>query len=160
MKINKDAVFKQKRNNLLSTIGFLNALNDNLSREEALNIAKEAATNFMIEHYKLIFDGTEPNTHKRFNRFREYYEKYPQISPYCEIVKSTEKYLEVNFHRCPLSEILFSENLFHFIESFCYSDYGFTKKLLPGVNFKRKTCIANSDRNCIMVWKFDKDISP
>ncbi len=152
MEIIQDNILKDKRNALLSTIGFLKALEKNLSKDLAYKIAVQAAANFMIMHYENILKGTEPGKQERFDAFRRYYENYPSISPYCEVIESKPNYLKVNFHRCPVAEILYQENLFHFASAFCKSDKAFTDALLPGVKFNRNSDIVKGDIACIMSW--------
>lgn len=157
MKITKDKIFYDKKNILRSTIAFLHAIKSKLPEELAIEVADEAAANYMISVYEEMFKGTVPGTQKRFNTFRSNYEAYPEKSPYCEILKSTNKCLIVRFTRCPYAEILSSEGLFDFAASSCLSDSVFTDKLLPGVEFTRKSSVVKGDEACLMKWKYIKE---
>jgi hypothetical protein len=156
MKVIRDKIFNDKKTAALPTISFLKALKKNLNQKTAFKIAVDAAANFMISHYENILGDTEPGTQERFDKFREYYEKYPEISPYCEILESTQKILKARFTRCPWVEILYSEDLFHFAPAYCLSDHAYTEKLLPGVTYTRARGIVKGDNFCGHKWIYSK----
>jgi hypothetical protein len=153
MNVIKDTIFIEKKRNLASTLNFLNALKTKLNIEDAVEIAEIAAANHLIQHYKEIFKGTIPESQERFDVFRKYYEAYPLISSYCEIIESNKDCLKVKFNRCPHAEILSDEDLFEFAPASCKSDIAFTEELLPGVKFSRESSIVDGDKTCIMVWE-------
>jgi hypothetical protein len=155
MKVKKDKIFHEKKLAALPTIGFLKALRDHTDKKEAFRIAEKAAANFMIAHYGNILRDTDAGTQERFDVFRRYYEKYPEISPYCEILESTPTKLRVVYNRCPWAEILYEENLFLFAPAYCASDRAFTEKLLPGVSYSRNENIVKGHNSCHHVWCFD-----
>ncbi|WKZ71063.1 MAG: L-2-amino-thiazoline-4-carboxylic acid hydrolase [Melioribacteraceae bacterium] len=152
MKIFRDKVYLEKKKNLLSTLSFLKAIDSNLPLQKAIEIADYAAANYLITYYEEVFDGTEPASQQRFDRFREHYLQHSLKSSYCEVIESTETYLKVQFLRCPFVEILDDEKLLHFAESSCKSDQAFTEKLLPGVKFNRLSSIVAGEQKCIMEW--------
>jgi len=153
MHSSKDEIFNEKKKALRSTLSFLKAIKKNVTKSKAIEIANDAAANFMISIYRDVFEGTKPSTQKRFDAFRNFYENHPKTSPYCEILESTSKTLKVVFHRCPYAEILKEEDLFEFANSSCLSDLVFTKKLLPNVSFKRERSIVKGDNQCVMLWR-------
>lgn len=160
MEIIKDNIFLAKKNALRSTISFLKAIKSRMPEKLAIELANEAANNFMIGVYEDVFKNTAPYSQARFDAFRTFYEAHPKTSPYCEIIESTSSCLKVRFYRCPHAEILQSENLFEFAQSSCLSDVAFTSKLLPGVEFKRESSIVDGDSTCVMKWeKLNKDKS-
>lgn len=156
MNSSKDEIYYEKRKALKSTLSFLHAIKNNLDKNKAIEIANDAAANYMISVYEDIFIGTEPTTQERFDTFRKFYENYPKTSPYCEILESNSNKLKVVFHRCPFAEILKDEDLFEFANSSCLSDVAFTEKLLPKVKFTRESSIVNGDTKCVMIWGKNK----
>ena len=154
MEIIKDKIFHDKKNALKNTIAFLRAIKSKLSEKLAIEVSNEAAANFMIAIYGDVFKGTEPNTQKRFDVFRAYYEAHTKKSPYCEILESNDSCLKVRFNRCPHAEILNSLNLLEYAGSSCLSDIAFTEKLMPGVEFTRESSIVEGDNTCVMKWKY------
>jgi hypothetical protein len=153
MIIVKDEIFHAKKKALKSTLSFLKAIKERLPESQAIQVADTAAASYMIETYAKVFEGTEPETQERFDRFRSFYESHPKTSPYCEIMESTTTTLKVKFSRCPHAEILSSENLFEFANSSCLSDIALTKELLPGVTFTRESSFVNGNKDCVMEWK-------
>lgn len=152
MKIIEDDIFRNKREALKSTIAFLRVLKNILPPKQAALIAREAAVNYMLSVYEDVFLGTVPGSRKRFDVFRENYKKHALITPYCEILISTEYCLRVKFKRCPYAEILSSMDLFEFAEAFCLSDLAMTEQLMPGVEFSRGSSIVGGHTECIMNW--------
>lgn len=154
MKIIKDKIFYDKKNALKSTVAFLQAIKSKLPEELAIEVASEAAANFMISTYEEVFEGTEPGAQERFDNFRAFYEVYPEKSPYCEILESSNICLKVRFNRCPHAEILSSLDLFEYAASFCLSDIAFTSKLMPGVEFTRESSVVEGEDTCVMKWEY------
>ncbi len=153
MKIEKDNLFLEKKNNLKSTISFLKAIKEILPLDMAIEVSNKAASNYMISIYEDVLEGTNPDTQQRFDRFREFYEAHPKKSPYCDIMESSTSILKVRFNRCPHAEILMSEDLFQFANSSCLSDNVMTDSLLPGIVFSRESSIVNGSSTCIMKWE-------
>ena len=98
----------------------------------------------------------EDNFTKLVDEFRKYYEKYPEISSYCEILESTPQILKVRFNRCPWAVILYSENLFYFASAYCLSDKTYTEKLLPGVTYTRSKNFIEGNNSCDHKWVYNK----
>ena len=151
----KDEIYTKKKEQLQSVIGFIKAIDNNLNSKEAFKIVSDAAANFMISHYEKIIKGAPEN--EKFSIFRKYYEKYPKISSYCEIIESNSQILKVKFTRCPLNEILRDENLSKYAAAYCQSDKAFTDALLPNVKFNRTKGIIDGDKYCILSWKSKKN---
>ena len=154
MKIIEDNIFFQKKDELASTIIFLKAIKLHAPSEIALKIAEEAAANQSFSYYKKVFQKSDNLVEERFNTFRKNYEAYPKKVPYCKILISNKKCLQVEFLRCPYAEVLQSENLSEFTEASCASDIAFTEKFLPGIIFTRESSIVEGDKTCIMKWQF------
>ncbi len=149
----KDEIFYKKKKETAPTLCFLKALKLKLSINEAIEIADAAASEYMIQYYEDIFKDINEKTQERFNKFREHYERYPNQSPYCEVLESGSNVLKVRYNRCPLRDVLICEGLGEFAFSFCKSDATFTERLLPGVKLTRECSIVSGDKHCIMRWE-------
>jgi len=152
MEVIKDDIFYAKRMLLKSSISYLNAIKQLLPPEVGIKVAKLAAENYILSYYQDVFKNTLPGSQERFDKFRKHYESYPKTSTYCEICASNKSSIIVRYKRCTYAEILYDEHLSEFASLFCNSDMIFTKALLPGVDFVRKSSIISGDNECLMIW--------
>ena len=156
-KKSKDEIFEAKRKQSFTAISFLSALAENLEFETAFKIAENAFTKYMIKVYEDVLGATEKGSQERFDCFRKSYEDYAEKTSYCKIIESTSKVLEARFERCPFFEILVDFKLEDLGYSFCLSDPGFTKELLPNAKFSRKHTIAKGGPYCDNRWELRLD---
>ncbi len=156
-KKNKDDIYQKSFRNHLMTIGFLEALKDNLDSELAFMIACKGFTNYMNHYYNLVLKGIPKGSQRRFDRFREHYTNYALNCEYIQIVQSNTDILKVHYTRCPFVEIMTDFELHEFSRAFCLSDCEFTRSLLPGVVFTRTQEIASGGSFCDHTWSFKKE---
>ena len=150
----RDEIFKKKKEESLTAVSFLAALNDNLDKDTSFKIALDAFTRYLTNLYKKVLEKTTEGSQERFDKFREFYEEFAEKTPYCEILESTSTILKVKFIRCPFFEVLKDSNLEYLAHAYCLSDPAFTKNVLPGVNFSRKHLISNNEPYCDNTWEF------
>ena len=153
---NKDDTYQQSLRNHLMTIGFLEALRDNLDSKLAFKIACDGFTNYMNHYYNLLLKGITKGSQRRFDHFREHYENYALNCEYIHIVQSSTDILKVRYTRCPFVEIMTDFGLHDFSRAFCLSDYEFTRHTLPGVVFTRTQEIASGGGFCDHTWSYKK----
>ena len=153
----KDEIFQASREKHLMTVSFLVALKSNLSHKKAFEIAANAFANYMINYYELILSSTRRGSQRRFDKFRQHYEEYACKSGYISVLASKSNVLRVRFERCPFAELMTEYDLGDFSYAFCLSDYAFSKKVLPGVKFRRMHEIVRGDKYCDHEWTFDKE---
>jgi len=136
------------------TVGFLTALQSNLSYKKAFEIAARAFANYMINYYELILSSTRRGSQRRFDKFRQHYEEYARKSGYIKVLESESNKLRVRFERCPFAEVMTEYHLGDLSSAFCLSDYAFSEKVLPGVKFNRMHEIVRGDKYCDHEWIF------
>jgi hypothetical protein len=156
-KYRKDEIFQSSREKHLMTVGFLTALKTNLGYKKAFEIVANAFTNYMINYYELILSSTRRGSQRRFDKFRQHYEEYARKSGYISVLASKSNVLRVRFERCPFAELMTEYDLGDFSYAFCLSDYVFSKKVLPGVKFRRMHEIVRGDKYCDHEWTFHKE---
>ncbi|MHA2225641.1 MAG: L-2-amino-thiazoline-4-carboxylic acid hydrolase [Candidatus Hodarchaeales archaeon] len=150
----KDTIYKQKKEQLLSTVSFLTALKENLDHDTAFKIASDAFTKFMTAYYENILSSYEKGSQERFDHFRKSYEQFSEKTPYCDIIDSSSTVLKVKYTRCPFFEVLKDQELENLAYTFCLSDPAFTEKVLPGVIFTRDHEIVTGGEYCDHTWNF------
>lgn len=132
-------------------------LKNNFGHKKAFQLAVEGFSNYMAEYYNLILEDTQPYSQKRFDKFRKHYAKVASRIPYMQIIHSSKNILKARFKRCPFSEVMKHYRLKGFSYAFCLSDPAFTKKVLPGVKFRRKSLISKGGRYCDNTWIFKEN---
>jgi len=152
----KDEIYKQKKLETLTTQSFLAALKENLDKDTAFKIAKDAFERYMTGLYNNILASTKEGSQERFDKFRQFYEEYAEKTPYLKIIESTPNILRVKYERCPFVEILKDMDLDDLAYAFCLSDPAFTQNVLPGVKFSRTGEIARGAAYCDNMWEFEK----
>jgi len=150
----RDEIFEQSQQRHLMVVGLLTALKDNFDHETAFRIAVEAFSNYMVNYYSLVLDGTEKGSQERFDAFRKHYERYANKSAYCRIIESTPTALKVRYDRCPFAEVMEKYELSELTYAFCLSDPAFTKEILPSVDFHRRHVIVKGDAFCDHAWTY------
>jgi len=155
-KYRKDEIFQSSREKHLMTVGFLTVLKSNLGHKKAFEIAANAFANYMINYYELIVSSTKRGSRRRFDMFKQHYEEYARKSGYIRVLASKSNVLRVRFERCPFAEVMTEYNLSDLSRAFCLSDYAFSKKVLPGVKFRRMHEIVRGDKYCDHEWTFHK----
>lgn len=156
-KCRKDKIFQSSKEKHLITVGFLTALKDNLSHKKAFEIAARGFANYMTNYYELILSSTKKGSQRRFDKFRQHYEGYARKSGYISVLTSKSDVLRVRFERCPFAELMTEYDLGDLSYAFCLSDYAFSKKVLPGVKFRRMHEIVRGDKYCDHEWTFHKE---
>jgi hypothetical protein len=150
----EDPVFRQAEQRHLLTVGFLSALRDRLSPEEAFSVARSAFAHYMIAYYSAVLGTTAEGSQERFDVFRRHYEAYAAASDYLYVVESTSTVLAVRYERCPFFDVLSKYGLADFGYAFCLADPVFTEKVLPGVCFRRTHEIVRGAAFCDHTWTF------
>ena len=146
----KDSIFINKKEQLRSALSFIKAITNNCSNNEAFKIIQEASNNYAISYYSKVFKNILLGN--RFDKFRKHYEKYSKTVPHCEVIESTKKKLKIKYSRCPLDEVLESENLLIFNKAFHKSDKAFTNFFLPNITFDRYDGIKKGNKFYTLTW--------
>lgn len=151
-----DEILEENRKKSLITVSFIEALDNNLTKEKAYKIMCDAFANFMITFYKKILNSTAKKSQERFDLFRKFYEDHAKKTPYLNIIYSNSKILKVKYDRCPFHEILNEKGLGEYSYAFCLSDNEFSEKVLSGVKFSRDHTIAQGGDYCDHTWELIK----
>ncbi len=151
-----DEIYIQKKHKSLTAQSFLAALKDNLDKDTAFKIAKDAFERYMTSLYTHILASTKEGSQERFDKFRQFYEEYAEKTPYLKIIESKPNILRVKYERCPFLEVLEEMDLGEFAYGFCLADPAFTQNVLPKVRFSRTGEISQGNDYCDNTWEYEK----